>query len=50
MTPTEAGLYGFVILIALMFLKIPVGFVMALVGFGCSSWPRISSPSSGLTT
>ncbi|NTV54760.1 MAG: TRAP transporter large permease subunit, partial [Syntrophaceae bacterium] len=34
MTPTEAGLYGFVILIALMFLKIPVGFVMALVGFG----------------
>ena len=34
MTPTEAGLYGFVILIALMFLKIPVGFAMALVGFG----------------
>jgi C4-dicarboxylate transporter DctM subunit len=33
MTPTEAGLFGFVILIALMFLKIPVGFVMALVGF-----------------
>jgi len=32
MTPTEAGLYGFAILVALMFLKIPVGFVMALVG------------------
>ena len=34
MTPTEAGIYGFLILIALMFLKVPVGFVMALVGFG----------------
>jgi len=34
MTPTEAGLYGSVVLIALMFLKIPVGFVMDLVGFG----------------
>ena len=34
MTPTEAGIYGFLILIALMFLKIPVGFAMALVGFG----------------
>jgi hypothetical protein len=33
MTPTEAGLYGFVILIALMFLEIPVSFVMALVDF-----------------
>lgn len=32
MTPTEAGIYGFAILVALMFLKIPVGFVMALVG------------------
>jgi len=32
MTPTEAGIYGFVALVALMFLKIPVGFVMALVG------------------
>jgi len=32
MTPTEAGIYGFVVLVALMFLKIPVGFVMALVG------------------
>ena len=32
MTPTEAGLYGFIVLVALMFLKIPVGFVMALVG------------------
>jgi len=32
MTPTDAGLYGLVVLIALMFLKIPVGFVMTLVG------------------
>ncbi len=32
MTPTEAGIYGFIALVALMFLKIPVGFVMALVG------------------
>jgi tripartite ATP-independent transporter DctM subunit len=32
MTPTEAGIYGFIVLVALMFLKIPVGFVMALVG------------------
>jgi TRAP-type mannitol/chloroaromatic compound transport system permease large subunit len=32
MTPTEAGIYGFVALVALMFLKIPVGFVMARVG------------------
>ena len=34
MSPTEAGIYGFLILVALMFLKIPVGFVMALVGLG----------------
>jgi len=33
MTPITAGIIGFVILIALMFLRIPVGFVMALVGF-----------------
>ena len=32
MTPTEAGICGFIALVALMFLKIPVGFVMALVG------------------
>jgi C4-dicarboxylate transporter, DctM subunit len=32
MTPTETGIYGFIVLVALMFLKIPVGFVMALVG------------------
>ncbi|HQM90954.1 MAG TPA: TRAP transporter large permease [Syntrophales bacterium] len=32
MTPTEAGIYGFLALVALMFLKVPVGFVMALVG------------------
>ena len=33
MSPTEAGLVGFVVLVILMFLKMPVGFVMALVGF-----------------
>ena len=32
MTPTTAGILGFFILIALMFLRIPVGFVMAIVG------------------
>ena len=33
MTPTAMGLLSFVVLVGLMFLKIPVGFVMALVGF-----------------
>jgi hypothetical protein len=33
MTPTTIGLMGFVILIALIFLRVPVGFVMAIVGF-----------------
>ncbi|MEW6333861.1 MAG: TRAP transporter large permease [Thermodesulfobacteriota bacterium] len=33
MTPAAAGLSGFVLLIVLMFLQIPVGFVMAIVGF-----------------
>lgn len=33
MTPTAAGIIGFVVLVALMFLRIPVGFVMAIVGF-----------------
>jgi len=33
MTPTTAGIIGFVVLVALMFLRIPVGFVMAIVGF-----------------
>ncbi|MDD5135562.1 MAG: TRAP transporter large permease [Phycisphaerae bacterium] len=33
MTATTIGLVGFVILITLMFLRIPVGFVMAIVGF-----------------
>jgi len=32
MTPTTSGILGFFILIALMFLRIPVGFVMAAVG------------------
>ncbi len=33
MTPTMMGLTSFVALVLLMFLKIPVGFVMAIVGF-----------------
>ena len=33
MTPTMTGLIGFVVLIILMFLRMPVGFVMALVGY-----------------
>jgi tripartite ATP-independent transporter DctM subunit len=33
MTPTVMGFLGFVVLIFLMFMKIPVGFVMAIVGF-----------------
>lgn len=33
MTPISAGIIGFFVLIALMFLRIPVGFVMAIVGF-----------------
>jgi C4-dicarboxylate transporter DctM subunit len=33
MTPITAGIIGFVVLVALMFLRIPVGFVMAIVGF-----------------
>jgi len=32
MTPTVVGILGFVVLVALMFLRIPVGFVMAIVG------------------
>ncbi len=43
MTPTLAGIAGFVILIVLMFLRIPVGFVMAVVGIlgfaQLVSWP-----------
>ncbi len=33
MTPIAAGLWGFVLLVVLMFARIPVGFVMAIVGF-----------------
>jgi len=33
MTPTIIGLLSFIALVALIFLKIPVGFVMAIVGF-----------------
>ena len=33
MTPTTTGLIGFAVLIILMFLRMPVGFVMALVGY-----------------
>jgi TRAP-type mannitol/chloroaromatic compound transport system permease large subunit len=33
MTPIAAGLFGFLLLIVLMFARIPVGFVMTIVGF-----------------
>jgi tripartite ATP-independent transporter DctM subunit len=33
MTPTLTGLIGFAVLILLMFLRLPVGFVMAIVGY-----------------
>ena len=33
MTPVTAGLLGFAVLVTLMFARIPVGFVMAIVGF-----------------
>jgi len=33
MTPVHVGILSFVVLVALMLLRIPVGFVMALVGF-----------------
>jgi tripartite ATP-independent transporter DctM subunit len=33
MTPTIIGLWSFIALVTLIFLKIPVGFVMAIVGF-----------------
>ena len=33
MTPTMAGMIGFAALIILMFLRMPVGFVMAIVGY-----------------
>ena len=33
MSPTVTGLAGFAVLIILMFLRMPVGFVMALVGY-----------------
>lgn len=38
MTAITAGLVGFIILIAMMFLRIPVGFVMAIVGFLGFGW------------
>ena len=33
MTPVTTGLLGFVVLVVLMFARIPVGFVMTIVGF-----------------
>jgi hypothetical protein len=33
MSPTMTGLIGFAVLIVLMFLRMPVGFVMAIVGY-----------------
>jgi len=61
MSPTAVGIIGFFVLVALMFMRIPVGFVMAVVGilgFGILvSWDaaflltaRDFFPSSGHTT
>ena len=33
MSPTMAGIAGFAALILLMFLRMPIGFVMAIVGY-----------------
>ncbi len=47
MTPVAAGLTGFVILIILMFLRIPVGFVMAIVGV--AGFAYLASPDAALS-
>jgi C4-dicarboxylate transporter DctM subunit len=38
MTPIITGIVGFIVLVILMFLRIPVGFVMAVVGFLGFGW------------
>jgi len=38
MTPILTGIAGFFVLILLLFLRIPVGFVMAIVGFAGFAW------------
>ena len=45
MTPISAGIVGFALLIALMFLRIPVAFVMAMVGF-VGFWWLVSWPAA----
>jgi C4-dicarboxylate transporter DctM subunit len=47
MTPVAAGLTGFAVLIILMFLRIPVGFVMAIVGVG--GFAYLVSPEAALS-
>ncbi|MCE5283593.1 MAG: TRAP transporter large permease subunit, partial [Deltaproteobacteria bacterium] len=46
MTPVAAGLTGFAVLIILMFLRIPVGFVMAIVGV--AGFAYLVSPEAAL--
>jgi tripartite ATP-independent transporter DctM subunit len=46
MTPVTAGLVGFAVLIVLMFARIPVGFVMTLVGVG--GFAYLTSPEAAL--
>jgi len=38
MSPEIIGITGLVIMLALMFLSVPLGVVMAMVGFGCFVW------------
>ncbi len=47
MTPIAAGLTGFAVLIVLMFLRIPVGFVMAIVGI--AGFAYLASPEAALS-
>jgi C4-dicarboxylate transporter, DctM subunit len=46
MTPTQAGLIGFVLLLVLLASSMPVGFVMALVGL--AGFAILTSPSAAL--
>ena len=47
MTPFEIGLYSFPVLLALLFLRLPIGPAMMLVGFG-GSWIVLSTPNMAL--
>ena len=48
MSPTTAGLLGICILIGLMFLRMPVGFTMAIVGFAGFAYLVSFDASTGM--